>query len=256
MGSLRLLLRSARLLGTVLWGLLAVLAVYPLVSAAGQLAIKRSWSRQMLKACGLAFEIQAAPDGVIEPQPGELVVMNHISFIDILALDALRPVHFIAKSEIRKWPVIGILCDRTGTIFIERGKRRAVHDVLKTMANELRQGEVVSFFPEGTTSDGRQLLPFHANLFEAAVRSGAPVRPVVIRYLQRDEPSIIPAYIDELSLADCTLAVFRASGLRVQMRLLASIPSQGLTRHELAAQVRQAMLHSREVPLADLARSV
>ncbi|NDH31227.1 MAG: 1-acyl-sn-glycerol-3-phosphate acyltransferase, partial [Betaproteobacteria bacterium] len=121
--------------------------------------------------CGLAFEIQAAPDGVIEPQPGELVVMNHISFIDILALDALRPVHFIAKSEIRKWPVIGILCDRTGTIFIERGKRHAVHDVLKTMANELRQGEVVSFFPEGTTSDGRQLLPFHANLFEAAVRS-------------------------------------------------------------------------------------
>ncbi|NBP63031.1 MAG: 1-acyl-sn-glycerol-3-phosphate acyltransferase [Betaproteobacteria bacterium] len=210
----------------------------------------------MLRCCGLRLTVMPSDQGFNAPERGELVVMNHISFIDILALDALRPVHFIAKSEIRKWPVIGILCDRTGTIFIERGKRRAVHDVLKTMANELRQGEVVSFFPEGTTSDGRQLLPFHANLFEAAVRSGAPVRPVVIRYLQRDEPSIIPAYIDDLSLVDCTLAVFRASGLRVQMRLLASIPSQGLTRHELAAQVRQAMLHSREVPLADLARSV
>ncbi|NCV61208.1 MAG: 1-acyl-sn-glycerol-3-phosphate acyltransferase [Betaproteobacteria bacterium] len=241
MGSLRLLLRSARLLGTVLWGLLAVLAVYPLVSAAGQLAIKRSWSRQMLKACGLAFEIQAAPDGVIEPQPGELVVMNHISFIDILALDALRPVHFIAKSEIRKWPVIGILCDRTGTIFIERGKRHAVHDVLRVMAAELSRGEVVSFFPEGTTSDGRQLLPFHANLFEAAVRAGAAVRPVVISYRQDGEVTTIPAFIDDLSLVDCALVVFRAKGLSVTMRLLDRVPSDGLSRHELAARVREAM---------------
>ncbi|NCW33035.1 MAG: 1-acyl-sn-glycerol-3-phosphate acyltransferase [Betaproteobacteria bacterium] len=241
MGSLRLLLRSARLLGTVLWGLLAVLAVYPLVSAAGQLAIKRSWSRQMLKACGLAFEIQAAPDGVIEPQPGELVVMNHISFIDILALDALRPVHFIAKSEIRKWPVIGILCDRTGTIFIERGKRHAVHDVLRVMAAELSQGEVVSFFPEGTTSDGRQLLPFHANLFEAAVRAGAAVRPVVISYRQDGEVTTIPAFINDLSLVDCALVVFRAKGLSVTMRLLDRVPSDGLSRHELAARVREAM---------------
>jgi 1-acyl-sn-glycerol-3-phosphate acyltransferase len=243
---LRLIFRASYLLSTVCWGLIAVLFLYPLINLDRQRAVKRTWSRQMLKACGLHFQVEASPEGLLEPQPGELVVMNHISFIDILALDALRPVHFIAKSEIRAWPVIGTLCERTGTIFIERGKRHAVHDVLKIMAAELRQAEVVSFFPEGTTSDGRQLLPFHANLFEAAVRAAAPVRPVVISYRQHGEASTIAAFIDDLTLVDCALAVFRAKGLSVTMHLLDCVPSDGLSRHELAARVREAM-HQRQV---------
>jgi len=238
---LRLAFRASYLLSTVFWGFLAVLFLYPLINKERQRAVKKAWSHQMLKACGIDFKVDASPEGLLEPRPGELVVMNHISFIDILALDALRPVHFIAKSEIRAWPVIGTLCQRTGTIFIERGKRHAVHDVLKTMASELSQGEVVSFFPEGTTSDGKQLLPFHANLFEAAVRSAAPVRPVVISYLQDGQFTTIPAFIDDLSLVDCALAVFRARGLSVSMRILDRISSEGLSRHELAARVREAM---------------
>ena len=239
--NLRLGFRATYLLATVFWGFLAVLVLYPLIKKDQQRAVKKAWSHQMLKACGLDFKVEASPEGFHEPQPGELVVMNHISFIDILALDALRPVHFIAKSEIRAWPVIGTLCERTGTIFIERGKRHAVHDVLKTMASELNQNEVVSFFPEGTTGDGTQLLPFHANLFEAAVRSGAPVRPVVISYRQYGLPTTIPAFIDDLSLVDCALAVFRAKGLSISMRVLDRISSEGLSRHELAARVREAM---------------
>ncbi len=239
--NLRLGFRATYLLATVLWGFLAVLFLYPLIKKDQQRAVKKVWSQQMLKACGLDFKVEASPEGFLEPQPGELVVMNHISFIDILALDALRPVHFIAKSEIRAWPVIGTLCERTGTIFIERGKRHAVHDVLKTMASELNQNEVVSFFPEGTTGDGTQLLPFHANLFEAAVRAGAPVRPVVISYRQYGLPTTIPAFIDDLSLVDCALAVFRAKGLSISMRVLDRISSEGLSRHELAARVREAM---------------
>jgi 1-acyl-sn-glycerol-3-phosphate acyltransferase len=106
----------------------------------------------------------------------------------------------------------------------------------------LQAGEVVSFFPEGTTSDGRSLLPFHANLFEAAVRAQAPVRPLVIDYLQDGHRSLIPAFIDDLSLVDCALAVLGASGLEVRMKVLDAIPSKGLSRHELAAKVRDAML--------------
>ena len=237
----RFLFRAAYLLATVCWGLIAVLVLYPLIGEPRRRAVKKSWARQMLKACGLSITIQAAPDGSLEPQAGELVVMNHISFIDILALDALRPVHFIAKSEIRDWPVVGILCARTGTIFIERGKRHAVHDVLKIMADELRAGEVVSFFPEGTTSDGRQLLPFHANLFEAAVRAQAAVRPVRISYLQNGAYTSLAAFIDDLTLVDCALTVFRAQGLSVHLQMLDRIESDGLNRHALAAKVRAAM---------------
>jgi 1-acyl-sn-glycerol-3-phosphate acyltransferase len=233
---------TARLVFTVLWGLLAVLLLYPLIGEESRRSVKRSWSQQMLVACGLRMQVQPAPDGSGAPRPGELVAMNHISFIDILALDALRPVHFIAKSEVRDWPVIGTLCARTGTIFIERGRRHAVHAVLRTMAEQLQQGAVVSFFPEGTTSDGTRLLPFHANLFEAAIRGCAPVRPVVLSYAQNGAPSTIPAFINDLTLVDCALAVFRARGLSLRLQLLDTVSSQGLTRHELAARVREAML--------------
>jgi 1-acyl-sn-glycerol-3-phosphate acyltransferase len=233
---------TARLVFTVLWGLLAVLLLYPLIGEEARRGVKRSWSRQMLAACGLRMQVEPAPDGSGAPRPGELVAMNHISFIDILALDALRPVHFIAKSEVRDWPVIGTLCARTGTIFIERGRRHAVHAVLRTMAEQLQQGEVVSFFPEGTTSDGTRMLPFHANFFEAAIRGCAPVRPVVLSYAQNGAPSTIPAFINDLTLVDCALAVFRARGLSLRLQLLDTVSSQGLTRHELAARVREAML--------------
>lgn len=243
MKSLRIGLRAARLLVTVFWGLLAVLLLYPLIGADRQRAVKRHWSEQMLAACGLRMQVQSAPDGASAPQPGELVAMNHVSFIDILALDALRPVHFIAKSEIRAWPVVGTLCVRTGTIFIERGRRHAVHQVLRTMAQQLQDGEVVSFFPEGTTSDGTRLLPFHANLFEAAIRGRAPVRPIVLSYQQHGAPTTLPAFIDDLSLLDCALTVFAAQGLSLHLQILDPVPSEGLTRHQLSAQVREAMLH-------------
>ena len=238
----RLVTRALWLTLTVLWGFLAVVLLYPILGAAPRLAIKRSWSRHMLRCCGLRLTVMPSDQGFNAPERGELVVMNHISFIDILVLDALRPVHFIAKSEIRDWPLIGTLCARTGTIFIERGKRHAVHDVLKTMADQLRAGEVVSFFPEGTTSDGSQVLPFHANLFEAAVRAQAMVRPLVISYWQAGHRSLAPAFIDDLSLVDCAVAVLAATGIEVRLKLLDAIPSEGLTRQQLAAKVREQML--------------
>lgn len=237
-----MLVRIIRLLSTVFWGLFAVLWVFPWVSSQRRLSIKRYWSNAMLRACGMRLFVHPAPDGTNVPNRGELVAMNHISFIDILALDSLRPAHFIAKSEIRSWPVVGTLCERTGTIFIERGRRHAVHSVLKTMSQELREGEVIAFFPEGTTSDGSGLLPFHANLFEAAVRSSAPIRPVLLSYKQYGGRSEVPAFIDDLTLIQCALAVLQASAIDVHLQVLDAIDSKGLTRHELAARVRTAML--------------
>lgn len=190
--------------------------------------------------------VHPAPDGSATPLAGELVAMNHISFVDILAIDSLRPVQFVAKREIRSWPVIGTLCKRTGTIFIERGRRQAVHSVLKTMSQELHGGKVVAFFPEGTTSDGRGLLAFHSNLFHAAVLASAAVRPIVLSYRRHGEHSLLPAFIDDLTLVECAASILQTSGLEVHLTVLNAIESAGLTRHELAARVREAMLACRE----------
>jgi len=114
-----------------------------------------------------------------------LVLPNHVSWLDILVIDSVEPCSFIAKAEIRSWPLVGFLCDRAGTLFIERGRRHAVHQVLETATEQLRAGGRVAVFAEGTTSDGTVVLPFHANLVEAAVRADCVVQPLALRYEDR-----------------------------------------------------------------------
>ena len=111
-----------------------------------------------------------------------LVLPNHVSWLDILVIDSIAPCSFIAKAEIRDWPLVGLLCDRAGTLFIERGRRHAVHQVLQTATEQLHAGGRVAVFAEGTTSDGTVVLPFHANLVEAAVRADCVVQPLALRY--------------------------------------------------------------------------
>ena len=112
--------------------------------------------------------------------PGRLVVANHLSWLDIFAIDALCPASFVAKSEIARWPLVGTLVARAGTLFIERGRRHAVHRLIEHIERSLQAGGRVAVFPEGTTGAGHALLPFHANLIQAAVDAQAPVVPVLV----------------------------------------------------------------------------
>ena len=130
--------------------------------------------------------VQGKPPGAVT---STLFVCNHISWLDILALLAVRPMRFVAKSEVRSWPMIGWMAMKTGTVFLRRNECRHLPQVKRTIEAALAHGGCIAIFPEATTTDGITVRPFHSGLFESAVVSGATVWPVALRTITRMDRS-------------------------------------------------------------------
>jgi 1-acyl-sn-glycerol-3-phosphate acyltransferase len=158
----------------------------------------QAWSRRMLQILGIPLQVHGTP-----PVAGPLLlVANHLSWLDILVMHAARHCRFVSKSDVKRWPLIGTLATGGGTLYIEREKRRDAMRVVHHMAERLRAGDIVAVFPEGTTGDGSGVLPFHANLIQAAVSAHAPVQPVALRFLDlaTGADSRAPLYLDDQTL--------------------------------------------------------
>ena len=160
-------------------GLCTIWFRFPRLDAAQRQAEVQSWARRMLERLDVGLELRGQPP-VAGPM---LLVANHISWLDILVMHAARYCRFVSKADVRGWPLFGALATGGGTLYIERASRRDALRVVHHMADSLRQGDVVAVFPEGTTSDGLQLLPFHANLIQAAISADAQAQPVALRFV-------------------------------------------------------------------------
>jgi len=137
----------------------------------------RAWSAGLMRVFGFRLRRVGAP------LPGAaMFVANHVSWIDIETLHSQRMMGFVAKREIQSWPVVGWLAQRGETIFHHRGSTESLGGVLHEMLSRLREGRSVGVFPEGGTRGGREIGPFHARIFLAAVEAGVPVQPVALRY--------------------------------------------------------------------------
>jgi 1-acyl-sn-glycerol-3-phosphate acyltransferase len=148
------------------------------LSPAARAQCVEQWAERLLNIMGVRLTVHGTP-----PAHGPvLVVCNHLSWLDIVAIHAARHVRFVSKASVRHWPVIGTLSTGAGTLYIERERRRDAVRVVHHMTEALRAGDIIAVFPEGTTSDGHGLLPFHANLLQAAISSGAPVQPAALRF--------------------------------------------------------------------------
>jgi 1-acyl-sn-glycerol-3-phosphate acyltransferase len=196
------------------------------------------WSRVLLAICGVS--VQQTPGAVALEHA--MIVANHVSWLDIFVINAMHPCHFVAKSEIREWPLLGYLAAKGGTVFLARGNRRELRHTFKGMVAALQAGERVAFFPEGTTGAQGAVLPFHANLFEAAVDAGALVQPYALRYVDaRGEwhPSI--DFTGETTFAQSMIKVL--SGARIQARLtcLEPLPAAHAHRRDLARAAHDAV---------------
>ncbi|MEZ5730003.1 MAG: lysophospholipid acyltransferase family protein [Burkholderiaceae bacterium] len=179
----------------LVYGLASALLAFPLIGESARRAQIAGWSRWLLRACGVQpIELSPPAEGRLADRgEGQMLLLNHLSWLDIFVIDALAPATFVAKSEIARWPLLGTLVAAVGTEFIERGRRHAVHRVIERLDAKLGAGTRVAVFPEGTTTDGRRLLPFHGNLAQAAINAGAPVVPVGLRYLDpAGQPSDVP----------------------------------------------------------------
>lgn len=223
--------RLCRLFWHVLAGLRTLKREFPVLDAAARRERVQAWSLRALELFGVELVVQGQAH-----TPGPLLlVCNHVSWLDILVLNAAAPSRFVSKSDVRGWPVLGRLVEGAGTLFIERASQRDALRVVHHMAEELARGERLSVFPEGTTGDGHSVLPFHANLLQAALAADAPVGPVGLRYLSLaapDVPSPAPAYVGEDTLLQ---SMWRTLGEpSLQARLRYGDPQHAAGRHRRA----------------------
>ena len=181
---------------------------------------------------------------------GAVLLLNHVNWLDVFLVLSCTPAHFVAKHEIARWPVIGSLVAGVGTLFVERGRRRAVHALNERIAHLLHEGAQVAVFPEGTTGDGKRVLPFHANLVEPAVQANIPVVPVGVRYTDRQgRPTAAVRFMGRTPVAATVWRVLGAPGIVAELHPLPAVG--GAPRHEIAERARRAMAERRALPLYD-----
>ena len=227
-------------------GLATTIFVFPLASRDTRQRLIRRWSRRLLRV--LAVELHITGD--VDRLPARtLIVANHISWLDIFVINAYQPSRFIAKAEIRRWPVVGSLVRNVGTIFLDRTRRRDVAGINEVVERALAAGDVIALFPEGTTTYGRELLPFHGSLIQPAIVAGGHVLPATIRYTHPDGThSDAASYVGDQSLLAALNALLRAPKTHVRLRLHDPFATAGLHRREVAAQARQVIRTALELP--------
>lgn len=237
MNGLMFSLRLARVLLHLVIGLLTCAIVFPLTNAAGRQRRIRLWSIQLLAICRVRVKL-SNPQGETMP-PRALIVANHVSWLDIFVINSIQTCSFVGKSDIRDWPLIGWLCEKGGTIFIARGRQRDVRRIFQGLVTSIQAGERVAFFPEGTTAAQGTVLPFHANLFEAALDAKAPVQPYALQYLN-EQGALHPAadFIGDMTFAQSMIAILKAPPMNAELIQLAPIDTTGSHRRELAAVTR------------------
>lgn len=230
--------RLARLVLHLLRGLATCAVVFPWAGAGLRERLVRGWSARLLKICRV--RVEQVPGAA--PLAHALIVCNHVSWLDIFVINALLPCRFVAKAEIRAWPVLGWLAQQAGTVFIARGNRRDLRHIFKGLVDALGQGQRVAFFPEGTTSLQGQLLPFHANLFEAAIDAGAAVQPYALAYLEHDGGWHRGVdYVGATTFVDSILRILDGMPVHAHLACLPPIAPAGGHRRELAQAAQQAI---------------
>ena len=243
MNTLHACWKLARALVHALAGLFTILLVFPRLPQAQRDLRVQVWSAQMLACMGIRLIVK----GKLAPTGPVLLAANHISWLDITSLHAARHCRFVSKADVKHWPLIGPLATGAGTLFIERESRRDAMRVVHHMAERLRESDVLAIFPEGTTSDGVSLRPFHANLFQAAIAAEAPVQPVALQFVDQatGQRSLAPCYIDDDTLIGSFWRTLCTPGIAVVITFGELQTAQGRNRRALAADVREAIVGMR-----------
>jgi len=249
MHTLRFSVRMLGLLAGLLLGLFAVIIIFSMARPVLRTWLTRHWSCTMLAVCGIKVRVSGQPvqHGAV------LTVANHVSWIDIFVINRVRTTTFISKSEIRRWPFIGWLVAAADTIFIARNTRHAVHAVNRQMRQRFHAGSAVGLFPEGTTSTGEAVQPFHASLFAPALEANVPVQPVALRFFHHRVRSTYAAFVGEETLLANLWRVLGETGLSVEAIYLPALNlSQGppQTRQSLARAAQASIAAVIEQPNA------
>lgn len=239
---IRFLVRVIALLLLVLTGLFIAFAFYGWISKPKREWVLRTWSRCLMKTTGVKVISEGHPimEGPV------MLTANHVSWIDIFIINSQRATAFIAKSEIRQWPVIGWLVAAAGTIFIQRGSRQAVVEINQTLAKHFDEGTCIGLFPEGTTSDGLTVLHMFSGLLEGAMKAQVPIQPVALLFHYQGQRSGRVAFVGEQTLVANIWVLLSSKDVSVAVRFLPPVTQAGeavvMPRQELADKIREVLL--------------
>lgn len=227
----------------LLYAVAIVVLLFPWLSDKRRVRIERHWNNGLMVILNIKIRLYGTAPGLAGQNM--MLVANHVSWLDIYLLNAVRPARFVSKIEVRSWPIVGWLACMTGTLFVDRTKRHDTARVNSEMSAVLINGGCLGVFPEGTTSNGSQLRPFHASLLQAAVHSQSQVWPIAIRYTYADGTlNVAPAYIGELSFFDSLRLILSEAVIYAELVFLPPINALGKQRRELARETELAIANA------------
>jgi 1-acyl-sn-glycerol-3-phosphate acyltransferase len=227
--------RLARAVVHGLHGVAIVLLRFPALDLAGREARIRWWSAKMFRQLGMTLNLS----GSFKPG-AKLIVANHRSWLDIMAVHAVCPeARFVSKAEVQQWPLVNRLVACARTLYLERGRARDALRVVHEAAEAMRLGDTVAVFPEGTVGDGHALLPFHANMLQAAIVHGTAVQPVALRYSDAQH-AVSPAalFTGTITVKQSLWWLACGDGVAVQLTVLPPISSAHADRRALSERLR------------------
>jgi 1-acyl-sn-glycerol-3-phosphate acyltransferase len=245
MRTLKAVWKLLRGLWHVLLGMWMIYVRFPQLSPEQREMRVQVWALQFLALWDIHLQVRGQP---VRNGPA-LMVANHISWLDISVIHAARHCRFVSKSDIRSWPLVGTLASGAGTLYIERTSRKDALRMVKDMADAMRNGDVVAVFPEGTTSDGRDLLPFHANLIQSAILAEAPVQPMSLQFIdaQSGETSFAPCYIGDDTLLGSIWRTLTASRITAVVHFGELQYAEGRDRRAWAHALREEVIRLRDL---------
>jgi 1-acyl-sn-glycerol-3-phosphate acyltransferase len=210
---------------------------FPRLSRERKLEEIRNWSQKTLGILGIQVIHEmplAATDHESAPR---LLVANHVSWVDALIIQTIQPSIFVAKSEVRSWPIVGSIATGCGVVFVDRGSPSSARRMVDELSSALHHGYCVAGFPEGTSSEGSSVSLFHANLFEAAINHNIQVQPLAIRYTNPNTGGLCTkaAFIGDVGFVQSLHQVMRAaSGIHAKVYVGEMLSPEGHSRRTLA----------------------
>jgi 1-acyl-sn-glycerol-3-phosphate acyltransferase len=239
------------------YGLFAVTIIRPLLQAilrrrapAHWNRLLRHWYRSACRVMGIRIAVFGEPS-----RDGGLTVANHISWIDIIAIGSVVDLDFIAKEDVRHWPVVGYLANSVGTLFARRGDSSQLEAIANLMTWRIHQGRRLMLFPEGTTTRGDRVLRFNAKLFKPAHLAGAPVQAVALRY--RQPAGRIAPFVGDDDFLSHLWRVLQLDSLELELHFCEPIASGWLvstiaptTRNQIVAALGDAITDQTEAGTA------
>ncbi|MCB1722439.1 MAG: 1-acyl-sn-glycerol-3-phosphate acyltransferase [Chromatiaceae bacterium] len=201
------------------------------------------WHNRLADILGLTVTVAGH-----RPAPPALLASNHVSWLDVIVLGGLTHTDFLSKDEVRRWPLVGWLAARSGTLFIRRGNGET-STVSAQIAARLRADGLLTLFPEGTTTDGRQVGPFYSRLFAAALDTGTDVVPVALRYHVDGGFDATAPYTDDQSLYENLRGLILRERSAVHVVFGEPISLSNHTRREVAELARNAIVEALGRPI-------